>query len=368
MHSALLLVLTLFWSGSAAGNVGKDWGIEKQSYLDPVSGIRIWEMTSGGSAADNLYFHFSNFTADNGYLIFTSDRTGSRQIFRAEMATGRIVQLTDAPGTNGPSACPDHTNARRIYYTRGKDVIALDILDFTERKVGSVPPPLAGAGGQPTLSGDGKWLTLSQQRDESTWEIGLMNAETGAYRTVITQGFRIGHVQHHPSDPLIFYVWETGGYAPQRTWLVNADGSGNRPYYARTEPKEWFTPLKEWVTHEAWVGGTGDMTMINDKQGLMMVDRKGSARMVKQGDYWHVAARHDGKYLVADDSAGRVWLVEAATGNERLLATDIRGKARVHAHPSFDRLGKYVQFHTAREHETVAVIDLDELPTQVYRR
>ena len=52
-----------------------------------------------------------------------------------------------------------------------------------------------------------------------------MHVQTGEYRTVITQGFRIGHVQYSPTDDSIFYVWETGGYAPQRTWLVDADGT-----------------------------------------------------------------------------------------------------------------------------------------------
>jgi hypothetical protein len=56
-------------------------------------------------------------------------------------------------------------------------------------------------------------------------------------------------------------VWETSGHAPQRSWLVNVDGSGNRPFYVRTDPETWFTPLKEWVTHEAWVKETGGMAL-----------------------------------------------------------------------------------------------------------
>jgi oligogalacturonide lyase len=244
-------------------------------------------------------------------------------------------------------------------------VFALDILDFTARKVGEIPPPREGGIQQPTLSGDGKWMALGKQRDDANWEIGLMNTETGEYRTVLTQGFRIGHVQHSPTDPIIFYVWETGGYAPQRTWLVNADGSGNRPFYARTNPTNWFTPLKEWVTHEAWVRDNGEMTMINDKLGVMLVNKDGTARMVREGHYWHGAARHDGKFIVLDDMPGRLWLMETATGNTRLLATGLRDTVKaVHPHPSFDRAGRYVQFHTGRTRETVALIDLTELPAQ----
>ena len=368
-HFAFASAVVLCAGHLVASNVGKDWGVERESYLDSVTGVRVWELTRGTNVADNFYFHFSNFTADNRYLIFVSDRTGSRQLFRVEVETGRIMQLTDDPAVNASSACPDPTNARRLYHLRGAEVMALDLLDFTARKVGEIPKPHLGGFQQPTLSGDGQWLALAKQRDEANWEIGLMNTDTGEYRTVLTQGFRIGHVQHSPTDPLIFYVWETGGYAPQRTWLVNADGTGNRPFYARTAPTNWFTPLKEWVTHEAWVKDTGDMTMINDKLGVMLVRKDGTARLVREGNYWHAAARPDGKFLVADDMQGRLWLIETASGNVRLLATGLRDTVRaVHAHASFDRLGRYVQFHTGRTHETVALIDLSELPAQSWTK
>lgn len=347
-------------AASRAFDVGRDWGVEREFYSDPETGVRIQELTKQG-ASSNLYYHFSNFTADNRFLIFTSDRTGEPQLFRADVETGRLVQLTTGPSVNAGSACPDHTNARRLFYLRGAEVIALDVVDFTEHKIGRIPHPQLGGFGQPTLSQDGKSMTLSKRRDQANWEIGLMDVETGAYRTVITQGFRINHVQHSPTEPVIFYVWETGGYAPQRTWLVNADGTGNRPFYARTDRKTWFTPLKEWITHEAWVKDTGDMTMINRDQGLMLVHPDGSARMISEGEYWHAAARPDGNVFVADDNEGRLWLIDAATGSGRLLATGLRDKVPVHPHPSFDRLGRYVQFRTGRTHESVALIDLGGL-------
>jgi hypothetical protein len=83
--------------------------------------------------------------------------------------------------------------------------------------------------------------------------------------------------------------------------------------------------------------------------------------LVREGSYWHAAARPDGKFIVADDFQGRLWLIETATGNTRLLATGLRDTVRVHSHPSFDRLGRYVQFHTGRTHETVALVDLTQL-------
>lgn len=342
-----------------ADDVGRDWGVERRGYADPETGIEVVELTQRSHVADNLYFHFSNFTADNRYLILVSNRTGSWQLYRVEVETGRIVQLTDDAAFSARTACLDHTEARRLYGFRGREVVALDLVDFTARKIGEVPPPDLGGFQQPSLSGDGEWLAMTRQRDEANWEIGLMRVTTGEYRTVITQGFRVGHVQHSPVDALIFYVWETGGYAPQRSWMVQADGTGNRPMYYRTDPKTWFTEAKEWVTHEAWVPGQGKMTMINDKVGLMMVNSAGQSEMIGRGNFWHGAASPDGALVVLDDMGGRLWLMKVADGSTLLLAAGLRDAVRtVHPHPSFDRRGHYVQFHSGRTHETVAVIDL----------
>ncbi len=71
-----------------------------------------------------------------------------------------------------------------------------------------------------------------------------MDLKTGEVKTVCNVGFQIGHVQTNPMAPgEIIFCWETGGKAPQRTWFVNADGTGLRPLY----PEAPY----EWVTHEA---------------------------------------------------------------------------------------------------------------------
>src|SRR5262249_14118158 len=102
-----------------ASQAGRDWGIERQAYLDPATGVRVWDLTKPPYFADNLYFHFSNFTAHNRFLIFVSERGGSRQLCRCEVATGRIVQLTDDPTIHAATGCPDPTNPRRLYCLRG---------------------------------------------------------------------------------------------------------------------------------------------------------------------------------------------------------------------------------------------------------
>lgn len=335
--------------------VGKSWGVERSEHTDPVTGARIVELATKG-ASSNLYFHFSNFTADNKYVIFANDRTGSMQLYRASVATGEIVQLTDEPGVAAASACPDPTLASRVYFVKGRAIQALDVETFAQRKIADLP---AAGASQPTLSRDGKTMAVGFQAGPSTWEIGVVDVPGGTYRRVLQQGFRIGHVQHSPTDPVIFYTWETSGYAPQRSWLVNVDGTGNRPFYANTEQAKWQTPLKEWMTHEAWVPATGQMTMIHDRHSIILVDKSGEWRTVTKGWYWHAASTMDGTRLIADDFDGKLWIIDVATGSSKLLATGVREPKQIHAHPSWDRTGRYVLFnYTHGGKQTLAVIDV----------
>lgn len=334
--------------------------LNAQTYKDPKTSLEILEIAPPGAGTTNLYYHFSNFTADNRYTIFASTAAGQAQIFAYEPATGKTRQLSHGAGVAAAAACPHPKNPQLVYYPRGAAIEELNVSTGAVRRVGEIPQPRVGGTQQPSLSHDSKSLALVKQRDSANWEIGLMDIATGAWRTVAVVGFRVGHVQHHPSLPLIFYVWETGGYAPQRTWVVNDDGTSNRPFYYTTDPKEWITPLKEWVTHESWVAGTGQITMIVDKVGIVVAGPDGKGHLLP-GQYWHVHASEDGRFLVADDSGGNIWLIEAATDSRRLLVTGYRDGVRaVHAHASFDRTGRYVFFNNGHTRQTVALIDLQQ--------
>ncbi len=143
---------------------------------------------------------------------------------------------------------------------------------------------------------------------------------------------------------------------------MNRDGTGNGPLYFATDPAKWITPLKEWVAHESFIQDTGDMAMVMEKIGLMVVKPDGSALIASEDSFWHCATTRDGKWIGADDRQGRIWLAKARTGDVRLLASGVMDKIpSVHPHLSFDHSGRWLVFYTGRSHESVALIDLQQI-------
>ncbi|MEZ4826238.1 MAG: hypothetical protein R3C61_08075 [Bacteroidia bacterium] len=64
----------------------------------------------------------------------------------------------------------------------------------------------------------------------------------------------MGHLQSNLGFGADCFCWETGGKSPQRTWIVNADGTGLRPLY----PESPY----EWVTHEAIITPAGTIAIM----------------------------------------------------------------------------------------------------------
>src|SRR5687767_15676140 len=60
---------------------------------------------------------------------------------------------------------------------------------------------------------------------------------------------------------------------------------------------------------------------------IFLVTKTGASRMLREGNYWHVAARPDGRFLVLDDFQGRLWLMESSTrSEERRVGKECRSR------------------------------------------
>ncbi|HRI83796.1 MAG TPA: hypothetical protein PLF88_15240, partial [Opitutaceae bacterium] len=193
--------------------------------------------------------------------------------------------------------------------------------------------------------------------------IARMDLATGELSFVVAVPFQIGHIQTNPWVPgEIIFCWETGGKSPQRTWTVNADGTGLRPLYPEAD--------YEWVTHEAVI--TRDEVAIaimghrepgvNDAwgpsgsrekpTGLGIVNLRTRemriAGQTKSGSgLWHVHGSADGRWAVGDDFARSLYLIDRKTDEMILLSTGHKATAADHPHPTFSPDGTRIQIQSA---------------------
>jgi oligogalacturonide lyase len=271
-----------------------------------------------------------------------------------------------------------------------------------QRICGTTPPALK-AGGDMALDGDEQWAYFRVGREEAARHlpegtkleasfgprnmgagpsgIAAMNVQTGAIKYVVSVPFQVGHIQTNPWVPgQIIFCWETGGKSPQRTWIVQADGTGLRPLY----PEAPY----EWVTHEAVIGpeevaiaimghrkipgtegnaapGTavsganpgqetawGPSGTREKPTGLGIVNIK-TREMVIVGQtssgsgLWHVSGSSDGRFAVGDDFARNLYLIDRHTHEMILLSAGHKTTAADHPHPTFSPDGTRIQIQSA---------------------
>jgi len=196
-----------------------------------------------------------------------------------------------------------------------------------------------------------------------------MNLKTGEVKMICNVGFQIGHVQSNPwASGEIVFCWETGGKAPQRTWYVNADGSGLRPLF----PEASF----DWITHEAFIstnevaiailghrsiasattnsdwGASGTMEhptgvgIVNLQTREMRIAGQVPTWDTAGRSDWHVAGSTDGRWAACDDFAYEVWVFDRHSGEATLLAGPQKTGAD-HIHPTFNANGTKIEIESA---------------------
>jgi oligogalacturonide lyase len=202
-----------------------------------------------------------------------------------------------------------------------------------------------------------------------------MNIQTGETRYVVSVPFQMGHLQSNPWKPgQIFFCWETGGKAPQRTWTVNSDGTGLIPVYKESE--------YEWITHEAVIspdemalvisghrrvmvnteGGTTTYTLPESEwgqsgtrktpTGLALINlntREVSLEgQVPEGNgFWHVHGSADKRFLAGDNSSRNIYLISRKTHEMMLLSGGHKTTAADHPHPTFSPDGTRIEIQSA---------------------
>jgi len=415
----ILLVLMILIP--AKSQIGSRFPSERKVIKDPVTGAKLIFLTSTPAGDYKIYQTHNQWTSDGKWLIFRSNRVKNEALAVNER-TGDLVQVTEG-------GCIGMLNIARksmkLYYARkhSKDSAekSLDIVEvnlallFTDSKAGKVKkaetyqricgttPAEMEANADMAVDGAEEWIWFRVGKNEAQKHlpdgtkpeasfgprhmgagpsgIAGLNILTGETKYVVSVPFQIGHIQSNPWVPgQIVFCWETGGKSPQRTWIVNSDGSGLRPLYPESE--------YEWVTHEAVISpdevafaimghrpikntlnnteaGT-DVKGSNPGQeaewgpsgtrekptGLAIVNIK-TREMTIAGQtssgsgLWHVSGSPDKRFAVGDDFARNIYLIDRHSHEMILLSAGHKTTAADHTHPTFSPDGTKIEIQSA---------------------
>jgi oligogalacturonide lyase len=390
---ACALAISLISAPASASDVGKRFPSEMRMIVDRVTGAPLTVLTSGAHSDAKIYPTHPQWTHDNQHIVFRSGTRAAsqtQQVFLVNEITGVITQITDGPGVQAGGVNVAR-RSNKVYYMRQPEAGAAQLIEIDldpllrdsaagtlrpqayERIVATMPADGSVSSGF-AVDADERSAYVSydvrrapprprgQPVPQVPGGIRAVDIASGRIREVVRTPFRIGHIQANPIRPgEIMYCHETGGDAPQRMWVVNADGTGNRALY-KEGPEDW-------VTHEQFADADhvifnlmGHTRALRQRPtGIIVVSlRDGTVENLGQtdsaaatrselpfyndpnipkdetntGGYWHNGVTYDRRFAAGDDFDGAVHLIDRRSGQRTMLTTGHRMRPD-HAHPSF---------------------------------
>ncbi len=410
IQKLLCCLAAVGWPMLVSAQLGTRFPSERRVIQDPTTGVELVFLTSKSGTGDSkIYQTHNQWTADGKWVVFRSDRVPGEALAVNE-TTGDIVQVTEGGYTG--MLCVAR-RSMKLYHMRvaknaagertGMQVIEVDLerlfadseagrmqdKQHYERICGVIPADMCREGDM-ALDGSETFVYFRLDKEYARRMpiaepiadnfgprkmgagpsgIGKLDLATGRVESVVAVHFKVGHIQGNPWHPgEVIFCWETGGKAPQRTWVVNADGTDLRPVYRETE--------YDWVTHEAVIGADevaiailGHRSLMPKKRvpgsdpgwgpsgtkehptGIAVVNLRTRELTLEgqvDGDsFWHVAGSQDGHWVAGDDFARELWLIDRHTKERILLTAGHKTTARDHVHPTFKPDGTAIEIQSA---------------------
>jgi oligogalacturonide lyase len=339
---------------------------EKTITQDEKTGREVWQMTDGGSKSVSCYQEVEAFTDDEQYVVFSSDRTGTFQLYRAELSTGELAQLSEVKDFKSISFGMARNGTEAIY-SAGWRVFAVDVETGEDRVLldfeGKSPSQPSGA--PVALSGSGDRVVVAYSPDDTCTTLAIGMLETGAFEEVCRWEGKLSHAQICPGDANLISFdpgpdTQNDMTLPQeeraRTWVCDAKTGGTRPFL--TMPKGFR------ATHEYW-----------DRDGERMYFHKKSvpnwipttiSSIARDGGDWqdhyestdrklgHSSIDRTSSFIISDvqsSDENEIYRIDIATCEADLLCwpnTSPIQDQTIHVHPSISAGGNYVDFTSDR--------------------
>ena len=360
----------IFANSGEFGHKGKIYPDQRRKYRDSKTGKTVWQMTdTPGRTTHAQYFTQTGTTPDGKWLFYSSDRGSEAEqlnLFKMNLETGESIQLTESTKDVKPRWSHPSPDGREIYYIENLNHFkAVNTETLEERSLCVIDnchrPHQLGVSPDNRYIVDGVFLEKKKEVDFLARgghlirsAIVVIDTKTGKWHKLLDGNTPRSHVQHCPADAnLLVYCYAGPWWRVQRMWLINADGTNNRPIFVQTN--------FEGAGHEFWSadGKTIYVTCNGGRQpqGLWALDVKTmNERCVLAGAcVGHGTANpQEDRFVIDDmyfDCKTGLWMSKKGSVEAELLCqTGVNWhgeRQEYHPHPRFLPDGKRVAFSSA---------------------
>lgn len=325
--------------------IGTQHPAEWRTVTDPKTNRAITQFTTVKANNYPLYYFIPSHTSDGKYLIFHSERDSWVQLYRLNLETGDITQLTDGHTRDSGWGiwCEPHLRGiynhlsalnqakREVYYFQDDEVRCTHIDTLDNRVIYTMPGRISI--GQTGFSPDGKrFAFIHADRDHFTkafadrealinmkqwgWEmghqewrnrvpctIGIIDTETGAYQDVLEIDYHVHHVFFIDNNQLLVNHPKNA----HGMWSVNIDGSN----VTHLRPDDEHGAIchqvvtQNGIYYEANVRENGQRKEVWFGRYDMATDKKEEVQLPGMG-YVHTGFDPEGKFLFYENQDGDI--------------------------------------------------------------
>ena len=204
-----------------------------------ASGAELFIANADGSGERKLlntsgFDYNASFSADGKWIVFTSERNGSSDIYRVQVDGSGLERLTDDPAYDDQASLSADGRQLAFVSSRGSgsnDIWVLDLKTRRTRNLTDAP----GGDYRPSWSPDGKWIAFSSDRDTKIqyaagrWEhlhpvsLYIIQAEGRGLRRLTAAGKFAGSPKWSPdAKRIVFYEMSV-----EDTWPARGGGAAN---------------------------------------------------------------------------------------------------------------------------------------------
>jgi TolB protein len=252
-----------------------------------------------------------SFSADGQWIVFTSERDGQADIYRAHPDGSGEQKLTDHPGFDDQATLSPDGRTLAFVSTRAGGTANIWLMDLASKKTTNLTAHRSG-NFRPSWSPDGRWIAFTSDRD----------SQPGTFP---------GMWEHLQS--LGIYVIKTDGTDLRR--LTRKDGVAGSPSWSADGRKVLFYETDEVGAYLAKSGNSrSEVASVDVTSGEIL--RYTASNETKLSPRWLPEGRISYIKRAADETAGlRIW------HPSRRVETILRGPVR---NPSWSPDGKSVVY------------------------